>query len=421
MSAAPYVSPYTPEQQAFIDLMNLDESKVEPYQIPDPLIAQDGTRITTPEEWMQYRRPELLRLFEEYVYGKMLPTIPIQAEEIERSNQAYNGLATRIQTTIRVAGLTLNLVVYLPNQTQRPVPCFFGLNFTGNHSAFDDPVLPISTSWVGSENPGVENHRSTEASRGSRTSRWPLQMILERGYGVATVHYTDIEPDPLDGSGYASGPRPYFLKARNNEERQPDEASAITGWAWAVSRIMDYLVTIPEIDQKKICLTGHSRLGKTALWAAANDPRFALIISNNSGCGGASLSRRNWGETLNILSHVRPHWFCKNCTERSHDIHSFPIDQHMLIALSAPRPVFVSSAEKDWGADFKGEFVSTKHAGVVFELFGKQGLNVDEMPPLNQPILSDIGYWIRTGGHDITPADWAVHLDFADMHLKNKG
>jgi hypothetical protein len=410
---------YTTEQKFFHSLMNLDESKVEPYQVPNPLIALDGTHITTPDQWIAKRRPEVLHLFEEYMYGRKLPDTPIYVLEMERSSEAYEGKATRIQTQIRVAGQTLHVVLYLPNQAKQPVPCFLGLNFTGNHAAFDDPAIPISSRWVSDEgHKGVINCRSTEESRGTASSRWPIHAILGRGYGVATVHYADIEPDPLDGSGYREGARPYLLGIPSNEARNADDAGSIGTWAWGLSRIMDYLVTVPEINPQQICLTGHSRLGKTALWAAACDPRFALVISNNSGCGGASFSRRNWGETPYILSHIRPHWFCKNCFDRSHDIHSFPIDQHMLIGLIAPRPVFVSSAEKDWGADFKGEFVSARHARPVYELFGKKGLEIDEMPPLNQPVFADVGYWIRSGGHDITPADWEVHLDFADLHLK---
>lgn len=406
---------FTPEQLALLEQENFDESKVGPLRLPDPLLHGDGQPVTSAEEWFQQRRPELKSLFEQYVYGRMLPAVPVHAEEVERCNQAVDGKATRIQTKLLVAGLTLNVVIYLPNHVEQPVPCFLGMNFTGNHAAFDDPAIPLSTSWVLDTHPGVVDFHATEASRATSTSRWPIDMILSRGYGLVTLHYGDVEPD--HPKGYAEGPRAHFLNADSNEEREADDAGAITSWAWGLSRVMDYLETVPEIDSKRVCLTGHSRLGKTALWASACDPRFALVIANNSGCGGASLSNRDFGETLYILSNVRMYWFCKTCIAESKDMASFPLDQHMLIALSAPRPVFVSSAKEDPGADPKGEFLGAKHASPVYQLVGTEGMEADTQPPLSQPVLSRLGYWIRPGKHAITPEDWEVHLDFADRHL----
>lgn len=406
---------FTPEQLALLELKNFDESRVGPLHLPDPLLHTDGRPVTSAEEWFQQRQPQLKNLFEQYVYGRMLPAVPVHAEEVEQSNQAFNGQATRIQTELRVAGLTLNVIIYLPNPIQQPVPCFLGMNFTGNHAAFDDPAIPLSTRWMLDQKPGIVDSRSTEDSRATATSRWPVEMILSRGYGVATLYYGDVEPD--HPRGYSEGPRAHFLNADSNEEREADEAGAITSWAWGLSRVMDYLQTVPQIDSKRVCLTGHSRLGKTALWASACDPRFALVVANNSGCGGAALSCRNFGETYYILSNARTYWFSKTCVEQSRDTTTFPVDQHMLIALSAPRPVFVSSAEDDHAADPKGEFLGLKHASPVYRLVGTDGLQADAMPPLSQPVLSRLGYWIRPGGHNITPEDWKVHLDFADRQL----
>lgn len=411
-SSVPY-STFTPAQREMLTRINRDESKVGPLHLPSSLTMENGDVVDSPEKWRDHRRPELLRLFENHVYGRMLPSLPFSAEIVEKSTEACGGRATRIQVQLSFSEIVFHLILYLPNGTDRPAPCFLGLNFRGNHSAFSDPEIPLSTAWMTPGQEGIENHRSTEATRGTSLSRWPVEMIIDRGYALATLYYGDIEPD-YDG-GEQEGIRSLFNPP--GSERKGDDAGAITTWAWGLSRVMDYLETLPGIDPHRVCLTGHSRLGKTALWASACDPRFALVVSNNSGCGGASLSRRDCGETLHILSYARPYWFCKNCLKESPDIASMPIDQHMLIALSAPRPVFISSAEKDTGADPRGEFLSARHASDVFRLLGKEGITAEEIPPMNSPLLSTLGYYIRPGGHDITVADWKVHLDFADRQL----
>lgn len=413
----PYNPAFTPEQNALLAQMNFDEEKVTHYQLPDALVCGDGEIVDSPEKWHAKRRPELLALFERHVYGKMFPKIPIQAELIEESKEALNGLATRRQIAIRFpdrgSKVVLNLIVHLPNHIKKPAPCFLGLSFVGNEAAYDDPAIPVSKAWMREGQPGVVNHRATEASRGTGTSRWPLETIIQRGYALATLYYGDIEPDHK--GALEEGVRSMFMQP--GAPRCGDEAGIITAWAWGLSRIMDYLETVSEIDARRVALTGHSRLGKTSLWAAASDPRFALVISNNSGCGGAALSRRNFGETLHILSNVQTHWFCENCMAESADIVSMPIDQHLLISLIAPRPVFISSAEDDPGADPKGEFLSAFHADSVYRLLGTDGMAAKEMPPLSQPILSRIGYAIRPGQHDINAEDWSYHLDFAHLHL----
>jgi len=401
---------------------NRGESQTPPYTLPDPLIAADGTRVTTPEQWTRRRRPEVFRMFEELMYGRA-PGRPASLKFEVRSvaRDALGGLATRKQVSILFAGKAdgpqMDLLIYLPNAAkQRPVPLFMGLNFYGNQAINPDPGITLSTSWMRpTAEKGIVNHRATEKSRGVQSHRWPVEMILKRGYGLATAYYGDIDPD--FNNGFQNGVHPLFYKPGQTRP-EPDQWGAIAAWAWGLSRALDYLETDAAVDARHVAVMGHSRLGKTALWAGAADPRFAIVISNNSGHGGAALTRRMFSETMRRLNTVFPHWLCGNFRQFSDPKNPMPMDQHMLVALIAPRPVYVASAEEDRGADPEGEFLSVLGADPVYRLLGTDGLAATRLPPIEQPVMSTIGYHIRRGKHDVTDYDWQQWMNFADKHWK---
>ena len=272
----------------------------------------------------------------------------------------------------------------------------------------------ISDAWV-DNNPsfGIINNQLTEQSRGVRTNRWDIEKMLEAGIGLATIYYGEVDPDKND---FSDGIHPLLYK-KGQEQPGDNEWGSIAAWAWGLSRAMDYFETDKDIDASKVIVFGHSRLGKTSLWAGATDRRFAAVISNNSGCGGAALSKRAFGETVGRINTAFPHWFCGNFKNYNNKEALMPFDQHELLALIAPRPLYVASAEDDKWADPKGEFLGAYHASPVYKLYGKKGIVSDEMPPVNQPLQNTVAYHIRTGVHDVTSYDWEQYIKWAKEQL----
>ncbi|QDS94876.1 hypothetical protein FF011L_36580 [Roseimaritima multifibrata] len=384
---------------------NYDESKVPAYELPNACIDNAGQPVGR-DEWVAYRRAEVQRLFEDSVYGATpSQKLSVRYELVESDSNALGGAATRKQIAAFFGDeeYRIDILVYLPNNTVGPVAGFVGLNFSGNHTVHADPAI-------------IE--RDTGKERGAYASRWQVEKVIGRGYALATVHRDQVDPDNYRHD-FTDGIHPLFYR-EGQAKPEPTEWGSIGAWAWSLSRILDYLETDEQVDASKVAVIGHSRLGKAALWAGAQDTRFAMTISNDSGCGGAALYRRCYGERIHHMLKPVGYWFCTNHHQYQQKEATLPVDQHMLMALIAPRPLYVASATNDRWADPKGEFLAARHASPVYQLFDKPALSQDRLPAPDQPIHTTIGYHLRTGAHDVTAFDWEQYLKFADRHFKKR-
>ncbi len=396
---------------------NTKESKVSILELPALLIAKDGQKIDSKEDWEKIRRPELLKIFKEEMFGNVPSNdIKVTAEEKIVNTNALGGKATMKEVvftfSINSHELKATLLLFLPNNSPNPTSVFLSYNFDGNHTIFPDESISLPNSWMRKNtNYGMTDDTASPLSRGVKSFRWPVLNIVNRGYGLATMYYGDIDPDFDDG--FENG-----IHALLSQKPNKSEWGSLATWAWALSKVVDYFETTNTIDHEKVIVMGHSRLGKTALWAGALDERYAMVISNDSGCGGAALSNRKFGETIKAINTRFPHWFNDNFNQYNDQEEKLSFDQHQLIALMAPRPVYIASAKGDRWADPEGEFLSGKYATPAYELYDLKGLDIAEQPPVNQPENSGhIGYHIRSGKHDLTVYDWEQYLDFADKHL----
>lgn len=393
---------------------NYDESKVPEFDLPDPLTTFSKEQILTSSSWNELRRPELINFFESQVFGKVPGTFDgIAFEVVEESNSALGGLAKRRQVKVTITKnsktLSFLILLYLPKEVSR-APVFLGYNFHGNHTVINDPAIIISKAWsLNNESIGITNHTLTEESRGLRSGRWAISRMIEAGYGLATIYYGEIDPDKND---FTDGLHSLFY-TEGQKRPAKEEWGGIGAWAWALSRAMDYLANDKEVDKSRVIVFGHSRLGKAALWAGAMDERFAGVISNDSGCGGAALSKRKFGETVAQINENFPYWFSENFKKYNNAEEELPVDQHELLALIAPRPLYVASAQEDQWADPKGEFLSAYYATAVYSLFGEAGISSNKMPGVNSPIQNTVAYHIRTGKHDVTEYDWEQYIKWA--------
>lgn len=403
-----------PSQVAGIPV-NYDESRVGSFTLPDPLVRSDGQRVRDARTWANKRRPELLRLFEENQFGRS-PGRPadLRFEAFDKGTPAFEGKAIRKQITVYFTkdntGPRMDLLLYVPASASKPVPVLLNVSFTANSNAVDDPGIKPGNVWS-------RDKKRVPVAKDGRFGSLKIMPFIEQGIGVATIYYGDIDPDFIGGTPF--GIRAVYMKA-GQTDRVPNEWGAIGAWAWGLSRALDYFETDKSVDAKRVAIIGVSRLGKTVLWAGATDPRFAMVISSCSGEGGASLSRRNYGETIKHLTEATrfPFWFAPRYAEFGDRVNDLPIDSHMLLALIAPRPVLLQTGDNDAWADPKGEFLAAVAAEPVFRLLGKNGPGTKEMPAAGQPILTTLGYFMHSGGHGTIPSDWEIFLKYMQTHLK---
>lgn len=395
--------------------VNYTEALVGPYTLPDPLVLENGTPVHDASMWMQQRRPELIRLFETHQYGRSPGRPPQMVFDVfDMGTPALNGRAKRRQVTLYFnsdrTGPTLDVLIYLPAGATEPVPLLLNVSFSPNSAVVVDSGVKPSEVW------SREERARVPAPAGRGFGRLDVLPFLDAGIGVATVYYADLDPDFLDAASL--GIRGVYLD-EGETEPAPDEWGAIAAWSWGLRRVMDYFETDTEIDDERVALFGASRVGKTVLWTAARDPRFAAVIASASGEGGAALSRRNYGETIaHLTAPTRyPYQFARNYGNFGEDVDSFPVDAHLLLSLIAPRPVLLQTGTEDRWSDPRGEFLAAVAAEPVYELLGAAGLGTDEMPAAGEPILNTLGYFMHEGGHGPAPTDWPIFLEFLKKHL----
>jgi hypothetical protein len=388
-------------------------------ELPDPLVMLNGERIATPEEWMTKRRPELKDLFQHYMYGYFPAAPKIQAVVDRVDTKALGGKATLKEVTISFGPPktpSMRLLLVVPNGRKAPAPVFLGTNFCGNHTALKDPAIALPTAWMPSHCPGCKDNRATDAGRGGQIDVWSLEYVVDRGYAVATFYSGDVAPDH---PGFTDGVHPHYFKVGQTQP-EAHEWGVIAAWAWGLHRAVDYLVTDRDLDAARIAVVGHSRLGKTALLAAAFDERIALAIPHQAGCGGTAPSRGKIGESVKRINTAFPHWFAGEFKQFNDQPERLPFDQHCLAALVAPRPLLFTNAVEDTWANPEGQFQVLKAAEPVYRLLGAGLLEASRMPPTGQLVDSTLGYFIRPGKHSMGKEDWTVFLAFADKHLKAK-
>ena len=381
-------------------------------QLPDPLLLLDGTKVDSKDAWNTRRRPELKALFSHYMYGEA-PAAPDKVSaKVDREDTGFLGG----KATLKEISLTygpprnppIHLLLVVPNARKGPVATFVGLNFYGNHTSTDDPKVALPTVWVPDRAAASQGNRATEAGRGTQTDAWAIDTLIDRGYALATFYSGDVAPDH---PGHADGIAPQYPSHDWGNARI---------WAWGCSRVLDYLVTNPEIDATKVAVIGHSRMGKAALVAGAFDERFAIVFSHQAGCGGSAPSRATVGESVERINGHFPHWFNAEFKTFNAAPSRLPFDQNGLVSLVAPRPLLFSNAVEDTWANPEGQFQVLKAAEPVYKLLGAGGLDAQTFPAIDKLVDSTLGYVIRPGKHSMTRHDWTFFLEFADTHFKRK-
>ena len=425
MKALPFLAPLAAMTAIAADFPAPASLPASP-EPPDPLVMRDGSRVTTKEQWLTRRAPELRALFQHYMYGARPAARAVTGTVVREDKAALGGKATLREVMVD-CGLAapVQLLVVVPNGRTTPAPCFLGMNFHGCYQLLDDPRIALPKGWTRETLPGGEPNRAAESGRGKQKETWAIEETIARGYAFASFYSGDVVPDD---KALAEAALQTFRGA--GDVRGPADTATIMAWAWGFSRMLDYLLTVPEIDGRKVAVVGHSRNGKTALVAAAFDERIAMAIPSQAGCGGTAPSRvapdlakpgkngRPTAETVAVINKAFPHWFSGSFKAFDEAPDRLPFDQHALIALCTPRPVLVSNATEDLWANPDGQFAMLRAADAVYRLVAGEGVGSETRPPVGTLLNSRLGYFIREGKHSMTTPDWKVWLDYADRWLK---
>jgi hypothetical protein len=404
--------PRPPGSVATLPKVTTNEARVRPYTLPDPLVLLNGKPVRDAKTWWRKRRPEIYAMFETQEFGRA-PGRPASQhfEVFDQGTPALGGKAIRKQVMIHLskdpAAPAIQLLEYLPAAATKPVPMLLMIGFVPPAANFDDPGIRKSMIWD-------PNQKQRVPVAGFPMGKLNIDEFLDAGIGVATFYYGDTDPD-FPG-GYSLGIRARYAPG-DEAGRAPDAWGSIAAWAWSLSRVQDYLETDRAVDARRVAINGASRLGKTVLWAAASDQRFAAVTACCSGKMGAALMRRNFGSSIGGSdAGGADYWVAANFIKYYNHEDQLPMDSHMLLALIAPRPVFLQTGKYDHAGDPRGEFLAAVAAGPVYRLLGKQDLGTTAWPP-SAPILNDIGYYMNNAGHGMAPGDWDVYLAFLKKHL----
>ncbi len=407
--------------------VNYDDAKADKYRKLDILREIGGTgKIVSARQWLDSERPKIIKFLETEQFGKIPPRpAKIEFKLVEQSDNALGGIAARRQYKIISTDTngthTFNVLLYYPKNASksRPVPCFVYPNYAGNHTASDEPevLFPEPDAWIrNNEMCKVSDNKAHEYQRGTHLSRHPNAEIVARGYAVATFCYCELYPDIENGDDLMLEKSVYKIFDRNAIDANP---TSIPAWAWGNCRTLDLLETLPFIARDKIGVAGHSRLGKTALFSAVCDQRFAMAVSNSSCAGGASMALHDYGENFKFAARHFTRWYQPKMIEYGDNPEKLPIDAQHFIAAIAPRKVFVLSGTKDYWADPKGEFLSLMEAAKIYALFGAKKMPTMDDFRIKTPFIGEgFGYVLYDGPHQIDAYNWQQILNFADKSYK---
>ncbi len=398
---------------------NYDEAKANPFpKLPDPLMLKNGQKVTTAEGWWNQRRPEIVQDFDREIYGRVPANTPAVKWEVTSMTKTNNGevpvitkqLVGRVDNSLHPE-ISVNIQVSLttPANATAPVPVMMQFGFIGGFPGFR-----------GTNGPGGTNRFAGFGFGGTNAGPTWQQQVLAKGWGYAIISPNSVQAD--NGAGLTAG---IVGLCNKGQPRKPDDWGALRAWAWGASRALDYFETDKSVDAKRVGLEGHSRYGKATVVAMAYDPRFAIAYVSSSGAGGAKLHRRDWGEIVeNIAGTSEYHWMAGNFLKYAGPLtwDDLPVDSHELVALCAPRPVFLSAGatKGDGWVDAKGTFLAGVGAGPVYELIGKKAMNTTEFPAIETMLDGDVAFRQHSGGHTDGP-NWPTFLKFADRYIATPG